>query len=176
MITQSKPGDLFICRNAGNMVPPYGEMNGGISATIEYSVCVLGVKHIIICGHTDCGAVKAMLHPEKLTGLSTVQNWLAHGEVARVIVTENHQHLPEDQMLHVLAQENVLAQLDHLRTHPSVASRLARGDITLHGWIYHIRTGELEAWDAQRGSFVSIHEYEPVAPRPRIALEIAQAR
>src|SRR3982751_6268271 len=64
LITQSDPGDLFICRNAGNMVPPYGEMNGGVSATIEYAVVALNIRHIIVCGHSDCGAMKGVLHPE----------------------------------------------------------------------------------------------------------------
>src|SRR5262245_41103473 len=89
LITQSSPGDLFICRNAGNMVPPYGELHGGVSATIEYALCVLNVKHIIVCGHTDCGAMKGILHPEAVADMPTVRSWLAHGEVARRIVNEN---------------------------------------------------------------------------------------
>jgi carbonic anhydrase len=169
LITQTDPGDLFICRNAGNMVPPYGEATGGVSATIEYAVCVLGVKHIIICGHTDCGAMRALLNPDKLAGLPTVQKWLGQGEVARTIVTENYQGLSEGALLHRITEENVLAQIEHLRTHPSVASRLARGDITLHGWIYHIRTGDVDAWDAKRSRFVPLSEYEVVASSPRIA-------
>lgn len=172
LITQANPGDLFICRNAGNMVPPYGEVNGGVSATIEYAVCVLGVKHIIVCGHSDCGAMRALLHPEKLTNMPTVKSWLAHGEVARRVVTENYTDLTSDALVHRLAEENVVAQIDHLRTHPSVAARLARGDITLHGWVYHIRTGDLDAWDAGRGQFVSIDQYKAAeaTPRPRLAV------
>jgi carbonic anhydrase len=104
--------------------------------------------------------MRALLNPEKLTGLPAVQKWLGYGEAARRIVTENYKDLSEDALLHAVIQENVLAQLDHLRTHPFIASRLARGDVTLHGWVYHIRTGDLDAWDAKRGRFVSIHEYE----------------
>ena len=175
LITQSDPGDLFICRNAGNMVPPYGEMNGGVSATIEYAVLALNVRHIIVCGHSDCGAMKAVLHPELVEDLPTVRSWLAHGEMARRIVNEAYPALSEGAQLHTLVGENVVAQLEHLRTHPSVASRLATGSICLHGWIYHIRTGQIEAWDAQQGGFVPIEQYDPASatpkPRRQIVLE-----
>ena len=76
LIMQTEPGDLFICRNAGNIVPPYGEVQGGVSATIEYAVAVLNVSHIIVCGHTDCGAMKGILKPETLDELPTVKSWL----------------------------------------------------------------------------------------------------
>ena len=114
LITQSEPGDLFICRNAGNMVPPYGEAHGGVSATIEYAVCVLDIQHIIVCGHTDCGAMKGILHPEMLAEMPTVKSWLSHGELARRVVKENYPNIFEDEKLRVLTDENVVAQLDHL--------------------------------------------------------------
>jgi carbonic anhydrase len=177
LITQSGPGELFICRNAGNMVPPYGEVNGGVSATIEYAVSALGVRNVIVCGHSHCGAMKALLHPEELQHLPTVKSWLAHGEVARRVVMDAYPKQPEDQTVELLAHENVVAQLDNLRTHPSIASKLARGDVTLHGWMYEIPTGRLEAWDAQRGAFVPIEQYSlPVsAPRARLANILARA-
>jgi carbonic anhydrase len=156
LITQTRPGDLFICRNAGNMVPPYGEVNGGVSATIEYSVCVLKVQHIIVCGHTDCGAMKGVIHPELVQDLPTVRSWLAHGEVARHVVNELYPNLPEKEMKHVLTEQNVVAQLANLRTHPSVAARLAAGKISLHGWMYHIATGRVEIFDPEQGRFVPL--------------------
>src|SRR5688572_19481788 len=136
LITQTNPGDLFICRNAGNMVPPYGELHGGVSATIEYAVCALNVQHIIVCGHGDCGAMKGILHPEAVAHMPTVRTWLSHGEVARHVVKENYPNLSGDDALRAITEENVIAQLAHLRTHPSVAARLARGTIGVHGWVY----------------------------------------
>lgn len=162
LITQTDPGDLFLIRNAGNMVPPYGERHGGVSATIEYAVDVLGVRHIIVCGHTDCGAMKGVMYPEKVAQLPAVRTWLGHGDVARRVVTENYPDLPEESKIHLLTEQNVVAQLDHLRSHPSVAARLAGGRISVHGWLYHIRTGEVEAWDPSRSRFVSIEEYSAV--------------
>ena len=118
LIMQTEPGDLFICRNAGNIVPPYGEVQGGVSATIEYAVAVLNVSHIIVCGHTDCGAMKGILNPETLDELPTVKSWLSHGELARRVVKENYPELSESAKLHVLTEENVVAQLDHLANSP----------------------------------------------------------
>jgi carbonic anhydrase len=173
LITQSSPGDLFICRNAGNMVPPYGELHGGVSATIEYALCVLNVKHIIVCGHTDCGAMKGILHPEAVADMPTVKSWLAHGEVARRIVNENYPNITEQAKLHVITEENVVAQLEHLRTHPSVASRLAGGKVALHGWMYHIHSGQVDAWDSHRARFVPIEQYSLVSSTPRARLALA---
>jgi carbonic anhydrase len=172
LIMQTEPGDLFICRNAGNIVPPYGEVQGGVSATIEYAVAVLNVSHIIVCGHTDCGAMKGILKPETLDELPTVKSWLSHGELARRVVKENYPELSESAKLHVLTEENVVAQLDHLRTHPSVAARLANGRIQLHGWVYNIRAGEVHAWDAHRARYVPLEEYNLAAPRPRTRLAV----
>jgi carbonic anhydrase len=170
LILQSQPGDLFICRNAGNMVPPYGEVQGGITATIEYAVSVLNIKHVIVCGHSDCGAMKALLTPEKLEGLPTVKRWLEHGELARRVVMENYKHLSEDDLVEALIEENVVAQLDHLRTFPSIAARLASGRVQLHGWTYDIATGDVRAWDARAGLYVPIEEYNlsMTAPKRRM--------
>jgi carbonic anhydrase len=170
MITQTDPGDLFLCRNAGNMVPPYGEMNGGVSATIEYAVCALNVRHVIICGHSDCGAVKALLTPEKLESMPTVKSWLAHGERARRVVLENYRDLSGDPLLHALTEQNIIAQLDNLRTHPSVAARMAGGTLGIHGWLYNIRTGQIDAWEPTRMRFVPISEYSPAKLREESTL------
>jgi carbonic anhydrase len=175
LITQCNPGDLFICRNAGNMVPPYGELHGGVSATIEYAVCALNIRHIIVCGHSDCGAMKGILHPEALADMPTVKTWLSHGEVARRMVKENYPNLTEKAALHVITEENVVAQLEHLRTHPSVASRLARGTIAIHGWVYDFRTGDVTAWDAPKGRFVPVQQYclTNSVPRSRLIASAA---
>ena len=141
-ITNSGPGDVFITRNIGNMVPAYGEMLGGVSAVIEYAVSALGVKHVVICGHSDCGAMKALLHPEAAEAMPTVKSWLSNGKAA-LSVAETLQ--PEDgrELLPVLTEQNVLMQLAHLKTHPSVAGAMARGELTISGWVYEIGSGEV---------------------------------
>ena len=153
LITQTEPGELFICRNVGNIVPPYGQVHGGVSAAIEYAVLALGVRDIIVCGHSDCGAMKGILNAEVVCDMPTVQQWLRHAEVARRVVAENYPDLEGEPALRALTNGNVVAQLDHLRTHPSVAARLASGQLQLHGWVYRIDTSEITAFDAERGRF-----------------------
>jgi carbonic anhydrase len=169
LITQSSPGDLFVTRNVGNVVPPYGQMMGGVSTAIEFAVSALGVHHVIICGHSDCGAMKAVLNPAQLERLPTVKAWLRHSEVARIVMEENCSCSSHSEKLSALTEENVLAQLDHLRTHPSVAARLARGDLFIHGWIYDIETGEIRAYDAEAGEFRLVTEgpWPHATPRAR---------
>jgi carbonic anhydrase len=171
LITQTDPGDLFLCRNAGNIVPPYGEMVGGISATIEYAVVALKIKHIIICGHTDCGAMNGVLHPEKVKSLPVVSEWLKYGDLAREIVHQKYPELSGQDKLRVLTQYNVVAQLSHIQTHPSVAARIATGNLDLHGWYYHIETGEMEAYDAEQARFVKLNGTSAPSGiiRPRMA-------
>ncbi|TWH76252.1 carbonic anhydrase [Azomonas agilis] len=169
LITQSSPGDLFVTRNVGNVVPPYGQMNGGVSTAIEYAVVALGVKHIIVCGHSDCGAMKAVLNPKSLANMPTVQAWLRHVEVAKTVV-EEHAHCGcGGSHLALLTEENVIAQLNHLLTHPSVAARVASGQLFIHGWVYNIETSEIVAYDAELGRFLPLDgEVVPTAtPRPR---------
>lgn len=152
LITQCAPGDLFVTRNVGNIVPPYGQMMGGVSTAIEYAVLVLKVQHIIICGHSDCGAMKAVLNPASLEKMPTVKAWLNHADTAKAMVREqcgcaDHPHLG------LLTEENVISQLDHLRTHPSVASKIATGQLFIHGWVYDIEHGEIQAYDNQQHRF-----------------------
>jgi carbonic anhydrase len=163
LITQTEPGDLFIIRNAGNIVPPYGEVQGGVSATIEYAILALGVKHIIICGHSDCGAMKGILHPEKLSDMPTVAGWLKHGDAARRVVNDAYPGLEDEEKLPVITRENVAAQLRNLMTHPSVAARMTRGELTLHGWIYNIRTGDVQIYEWQSSSFITLKDATPDA-------------
>jgi carbonic anhydrase len=146
LIVQSQPGDLFICRNAGNIAPPYSEPTGGVAATIEYAVMALNVRHIIVCGHSDCGAMRALLEPEKIGSMPAVRRWLGHAARAETVVRENFGHLSEADRLNALIEENVLTQIDHLRTYPCVASRLRAGTLALHGWVYDIESGQIRAF------------------------------
>lgn len=160
LLTRSKPGDLFILRNAGNIVPPHGAANGGEAATIEFAVAGLGVKDIIVCGHSHCGAMQGLLQPNRIASLPTLSSWLTHAETTRRIVLDNYQHLEGDRLVTAAVEENVLVQLENLRTLPAVASRLVRGDLYLHGWVYKIETGEVFAYDLESGQFVPLAEYK----------------
>ncbi|MFV0277608.1 MAG: carbonic anhydrase, partial [Parahaliea sp.] len=146
LITQSEPGELFICRNAGNVVPPHSNQTGGMTASIEYAVAALGVQHIVVCGHTDCGAMKGALHPETLVTLPHVREWLGHCRAAVEIVREQKGELTPEHLDCVTA-ENIALQLQHLRTHPAVAAKLANGRLQLHGWLYNIESGEVSSYD-----------------------------
>lgn len=161
LLTQAKPGDLFILRNAGNIIPPHGAGNGGEAATIELAVSALGIKDIIICGHSHCGAMHGLLHPEKFASLPAVSSWLSHAEMTRRIMRENYAHLEGERLLTATVEENVLVQLENLRTLPAVGSRLVRGDLHLHGWVYKIETGEVFAYDVEHAQFVKLAEYNP---------------
>jgi carbonic anhydrase len=159
MITQTQPGELFIIRNAGNIVPPHAMPGGGNTATIEYAVAVLGVKDIIICGHTDCGAMKGAMNPESLASLPQVSSWLGHSQAALARVKARHgEHMCSDHTLEMI-QENVLLQLKHLETHPSVAAKMATNDVTLHGWVYNIATGEVTCHSPDQGTFIPVQDW-----------------
>ena len=157
LVTQTEPGDLFICRNAGNIVPPHVKAAGGVTASIEYAVAVLGVKDIVVCGHTDCGAMKAALNPGALDGLPHVCNWLDNTRAAVEVVRARYGQCTPNE-LDAVTEQNVLLQLQHLRTHPAVAARLATGDIELHGWVYRIEAGEVRCFDERRSAFVALGE------------------
>jgi carbonic anhydrase len=156
ILLQAGPGELFVCRNAGNIAPSYGEHAGGVSATIEYAVQVLKVKHVVVCGHSDCGAMKAALHPEQVAHLPAVSHWLHHVDKALAIVNETFAHVDEHRKLELLIEENVIAQLDNLMTHPSVAAKVRAGALQLHGWIYDIPHGEFKIYDRAQHAFVPL--------------------
>ncbi len=158
LLTQTRPGELFILRNAGNIVPPYGASGGGEEATIEYAVSALGIRDIIVCGHSHCGAMHGLLHPEQVERMPSVANWLGHAEATRRIVEEKYSEHAEAELLPAAVQENVLVQLENLRTHPPVAAALATGKLSLHGWLYEIESGQVYAYDHDKRQFVPIAE------------------
>ena len=147
LLTQTKPGELFICRVIGNIVPPYPDALGGVSATVEYAVGVLRVAEVIVCGHTDCGVMKGALYPEALEAYPNVSAWLRYAQV------ERRDAEPSAEVVLALTENNVVAQLKNLRSHPAVKARLEAGDLALHGWIYHIGPGTVTAYDEASGKF-----------------------
>ena len=167
LLTQTEPGELFILRNAGNLVPPYGASQGGEAATIEFAVAGLGVKEIIVCGHSHCGAMKGLLEPPPAKDFPALTHWLSHAESTRRVVRDKYAGREGASLLNVTIQENVLAQLENLRTHPVVASGLAQGKLKLHGWVYKIETGEVFAYDPQSSQFAPLNEQPTERPAPR---------
>ena len=153
LITNAQPGQLFIVRNVGNIIPCYGTSNNGELAAVEFAVGALGVKDIIVCGHTPCGAMKSLINPESLKDLPTVQHWLRHAHATATIMKERYSYLSGEQLVTATAEENVLVQLEHLRTLPCVAARASRGLLGLHGWMYKIGTGEIFAYDSDTRQF-----------------------
>jgi carbonic anhydrase len=156
LITQTDPGELFIVRNAGNIVPPHSHDPGGEAATIEYAIDALGVSDVIVCGHSQCGAMKALIQPELVAEMPIVATWLENAEATRRIMHSNYKHLSGDDLLEVVVAENVLVQIEHLRTQPAVAAALARGALRLHAWVYTIESGEVFAYDPESGQYERI--------------------
>ncbi len=159
LITQTDPGELFICRNAGNIVPPHSSHTGAMTASIEYAVGALKVPHIIICGHTHCGAMSGALHPETLDKLPHVREWLSHAKAAELIARESGEGLSEEAKLDLLTKENVLLQMAHIKTHPYVAAAVSSRRVEIHGWVYDIASGEVLAFDEARRDFIPVSEY-----------------
>lgn len=175
LLTQTEPGELFILRNAGNIVPPYGAGQGAEGATIEFAVVGLGVKDIIVCGHSHCGAMQGLLKPPSGRDFPALTQWLYHAETTRRIVQEKYTGRNDASLLNVTTQENILAQMENLRTHPVVASGLSQGKLKLHGWLYKIESGEVFGYDPESGQFLLLTEKRaptPVPERKLIALEI----
>ncbi|MCU1232346.1 MAG: carbonate dehydratase [Candidatus Solibacter sp.] len=156
-ITQCGPGDLFVCRNAGNMAPRFSR-GDDVSATIEYAVSALGVRDIVVCGHSDCGAMKALLNPASLKDMPHVKSWLRNASEARLALRKAQLSQPSAETLVTLTKLNVRLQLDRLSVHPKVQTQLRAKALELHGWYYQIDTGEVEAWQAAEDRWVAVRE------------------
>ncbi|MDI2090580.1 carbonic anhydrase [Commensalibacter oyaizuii] len=143
LLTDQPPGNLFVLRNIGNIIPAYGNAMGGVTSAVEYAVCALKVSTIIICGHSDCGAMDALIHPEKTASMPAVRNWLQFAETAHAVTDALTATDVGPESIQALTEHNVLLQLNHLRTHPSVAAALARNELALQGWYYDIPNGKV---------------------------------
>jgi carbonic anhydrase len=157
-LTQAQPGDVFTTRNIGNMVPKYGEMLGGVSAVLEFAVSAMRVQHIAVCGHSECGAMKALLEPESVEAMPTVKAWLtnAHEALARAHAIQaelRERGEDEGDLLKIVTEQNVLLQMGHVATHPSVARALESGTLTISGWVYDIAAGTVRICTDGEGHF-----------------------
>jgi carbonic anhydrase len=169
LLTQTEPGELFILRNAGNLVPPHDAPCNGEAATIEYAVVQLGVRDIILCGHSKCGAIHGLLEPKALERLPRVAEWLALAQPVTARMPQNGPALSAQATLNWAVEQNVLVQLEHLRSHPSVADAMKAGKLRLHGWVYDFEHGTVVAHDGAKGQFVPLSE----ATRPHFVAEPA---
>lgn len=163
LLVQTEPGELFIIRNAGNIVPPHNNQTGGVTASIEYAVAVLKLKHIIICGHSGCGAMEGVMKPETVTELPHVSQWLSYAAAARQIVVEKYPDVSEEERMNLLIEQNVLLQKQHILTHPQVAAKLATGKLEIHAWCYDIGAGEVRAYSEEQHKFLpvdDVYQYE----------------
>ena len=155
LLTGSEPGQMFVARNPGALVPVYdASVAAGMHASIEYALAVLGVRHIIVCGHSDCGAVGGMLYPESVAAVPAVARWLQYGKQARARLETEEPFASDAARLERLTELNVLEQMAHLETHPSVAALTANREITIRGWVYEIHTGQVKRYDPATDKFL----------------------
>ena len=155
LITQTEPGDLFVIRNAGNIVPPHTLESDGIVASIEFALVALGVKHIVVCGHSNCGAMKGALNISGLTALPKVKGWLNYCSEAVTVVQSRESDLKSDK-LNSVTQENVLLQIRRLEQYPEISKRLTTGDIEIHGWVYEIADGTIKCFNSEKQRFIDL--------------------
>lgn len=160
LITHSKPGDLFVVKNVGNIVPR-SEVAGSTNSTaaaIEFAVQALQVSDIVVCGHSQCGAMSALMGETKLPPSTPhLGRWLQVAEPVRQLILENYQHLENaDARITAAAEENVLFGLENLSTYPCVRERLEAGTLHLHGWFFKIGTAELFAYDPEEKQFTPL--------------------
>jgi len=154
LVTQTAPGEIFVVRNAGNIVPPFGSSRGGEEASIEFAIEALGVSNIVICGHSQCGAMTALMEPQKVESLPSVARWLDHASATRRRLVSGGAATPRLSP----AEENVLVQAENLRTHPAVSAALRRGQVLIYGWMYHFEEGLVTVYDPMKSAFVQSSE------------------
>lgn len=168
LLTQTEPGELFIIRNLGNIIPPHGTLNSSEGAGIEYAVQAVNIKEVIVCGHSHCGSMKGLLQLQSLSDeMPLVYDWLKHhGESTRRLVRENYHDYSEEDLLNVAIQNNVLTQIENLETYPVIRSRLHAGKLRLHAWVYEIETGKILAYDVNQNQFVLLRQEPFPVPDP----------
>ncbi len=167
LITDTKPGDLFLVRNIGNVVP-HPSLPGGTAAAVEYAIEVLGVENVVVCGHTLCGAMRALLDPKSVESMPFVKKWVDQTENVRKIVRDRYAHLEGNELLTAAVEENVLVQLEHLREFSFVADRLDKGKLRLAGWVFKIETGQVFEFDPEAGQFLAIGSGTPSSHPPPV--------
>jgi carbonic anhydrase len=158
LITRIEPGELFVSRNLANIVPPFGTSEMSMGAVVEYALLHLHVAHIVLCGHTDCGGIKALDAPPDWSREPHIARWIEHARPARTKVEASG--LPQEERHLATVRENVLLQLEHLRSYDPVRQGERAGTLSLHGWVYHLETGTFERYDPQTASWAPVKPAE----------------
>lgn len=159
LVTSAEPGDLFILRNAGNIIPLY-TIQSSEAATIEFAVKQLKVKHIIICGHSYCGAVEAVRNLDALRDMPALYSWISTNiSPTLAFVQNNYQPADDATLANVLLQEHVLKQIENLKTHPAVAQAISQNELSVHAWIYKFEQGDIFSYNIQEGQFERIKHF-----------------
>jgi carbonic anhydrase len=169
LLTQTEPGELFVLRNAGNLIPPHDAPLNGESAALEYAVRQLRVRDLILCGHSQCGAMQALLAPSSVANLPRVSGWI---ELARDSLDRARAMSPratDDELLERVIEQNVLVQIEHLQTYPAVREAVLDGQLRLHAWVYQIESGQVAAYDASSQRFVPLAQ----SPRSKLLVPVA---
>lgn len=148
LFTQTEPGELFVIRNAGNIVPPPGSGELSVEATIQYAVDVLKVSQIVVCGHSHCGAVTGLLNLDSLESLPVIRDWVKRSEKVLDQISCCETQIPE------AIEANVMLQLDHLREYECVSKAMDEGRLSLHGWVYHFENGQVDFLTEQSEALV----------------------
>ena len=177
LFASTDPGDLFVVRNVGNLVPPCDpkradKPQGSAAAALEFSVERLNVRHIIVCGHSECGAMAALLEGAHAKGLPHLQDWLRHGEATVQKFKEQVNSDPKLSEVNRLSQVNVLMQLEHIHSYPFVKRKVDAGELMLHGWWFDIAHADVYAYEPEDKRFVLVEEGEA----ERIIARIEQRR
>lgn len=155
LIMNAAPGELFIVRNVGNVVPP-PSLPGGTAAAMEYGVRVLGIENLIVCGHTQCGAIQAILHPESVAHLPYVSRWVEGATRLKTLLSERYSDLEGEALAAAAIQENVLLQVEHLRQFDFIENALVAGTLHISAWVFKIATGQVFDYDPNLCEFVEL--------------------
>ena len=175
LLVQAEPGDLFIIRNAGNIVPPAGSSYGGTTASLEYAIVALGIRDVILCGHSNCGAMSGVLHPETLEAMPAVRQWVSYADLARRAAVEAHPGASDDELIDFVVDYNVIAQVRNLLTFPFVRPLVEKGELEVYGWVYDIASGRMKGLDASGRRFVPLGGEEKGSPDERHVLESVES-
>ena len=170
LLVQAEPGDLFIIRNAGNIVPPAGSSYGGTTASLEYAIVALGIRDVILCGHSNCGAMSGVLHPETLEEMPAVRQWVSYADLARRAAVEAHPGASDDELIDFVVDYNVIAQVRNLLTFPFVRPLVEKGELEVYGWVYDIASGRMKGLDASGRRFEPLGGEEKGSPDERHVL------
>lgn len=160
LVTQTKPGEIFVVRNAGNIVPPFGASRGGEEAAIEFAIEGLGVSNVVVCGHSKCGAMSALVDKADLSSMPCVKGWLGHAHATKKRMEQRKNY----EMIDVV-KENILVQIDNLKTHPSVSAAIRQGKIKIYGWVYNFESGTVSIYDPNEQRYLPSSEVKDEAEK-----------